>query len=194
MTITKEWLDYYKGSSNIFVETGTFHGDTTQLALDCGYDAVFSIECNDKFYNECTERFKNDKNVTLVHGDSSEEISKIIDDIDSKITFWLDAHFMWMDPDQDVSKYPDGGNVPLIAELQQIKNHKIKNHTILIDDIPHLNDLDPRGNRGEFPPTGTVETQMENLMDFIETINPDYEFELVEVPTVGQFLACIIKE
>lgn len=194
MSITPDLMKPYAKASDVFVETGTFHGDTTRMAVDMGYESVYSIECNENFYNENVERFKDDENVTLVHGDSAEEIAGIIEGIDKKITFWLDAHFMWMDPNQNIENYPDGGNVPLAKELQQIKDHPIKNHIILIDDIPHLNNLAPRGNNGEYPPTGTVETQMENLMDFVESINPDYEFELVDVEGVGQYLSCVVKE
>lgn len=193
MSITKEMLSDYKGDSKVFVETGTFHGKTTAMAVELGYDKVFSIECNEKFYQECSEKFKKNKNVKLVLGDSSEEIANIIKDVDSRITFWLDAHFMCMDPNQNLEDYPNGGEVPLIDELQQIKDHPIKNHTILIDDIPHLNDTTPREG-GKYPATGTVETQLENLKNFVKTINPNYQFKLVDVPSVGQFMACTIEE
>ena len=43
--------------------------------------------------------------------------------MDQKACFWLDAH-------------DEGGGVPTFEELDLIKNHSIKNHTIIVDDIP----------------------------------------------------------
>ena len=43
--------------------------------------------------------------------------------VDQKGCFWLDAH-------------DEGGGVPTFEELDLIKDHSIKNHTIIVDDIP----------------------------------------------------------
>ena len=48
-------------------------------------------------------------------------IPNIIHDIDEKITFWLDGHEFYQ--------------IPLLEELIAIKNHKIKDHIIMIDDV-----------------------------------------------------------
>ena len=62
-------------------------------------------------------------------GDSGNILYEVIKDIDSPITFWLDGHF-------------SGGSTalgseacPILKELDQIKKHPIKTHTILIDDL-----------------------------------------------------------
>lgn len=60
MLITPDLMKPYAKASNVFVETGTFHGHTTRMAVDMGYKSVYSIECNENFYNENAERFKND--------------------------------------------------------------------------------------------------------------------------------------
>lgn len=63
-----------------------------------------------------------------MQGDSSKDLWALIKDIDAPMTFWLDAHIF--------PPRPDGGkNCPLIEELEQIKRHPIKTHTILIDDM-----------------------------------------------------------
>lgn len=53
----------------------------------------------------------------------------VIKNINSSITFWLDGHYSGYDTAQGDE------NNPILKELEQIKKHHIKNHTILIDDI-----------------------------------------------------------
>lgn len=111
-----------------FIETGTFGGNAVQKALDVGFQEVRSIEFDARNYQYCLSRFKGNKRVKLVQGDSSKDLWALIKDIDAPMTFWLDAHIF--------PPRPDGGkNCPLIEELEQIKRHPIKTHTILIDDM-----------------------------------------------------------
>ena len=44
------------GRMDIFVETGTYKGDSVQDALDLGFKVVISVEKNKTFYQECFER------------------------------------------------------------------------------------------------------------------------------------------
>jgi len=62
-------------------------------------------------------------------GDSEFILEDIISKINEPITFWLDGHFSGWDTVQGER------NSPLMQELEIIKNHKIKTHTILIDDL-----------------------------------------------------------
>lgn len=188
MPITTEYLKEYK-STNIFIETGSHLGDGIQSALDSGYDKVLSIECKKEYYDHCVERFSGNDKVFLFYGDSSKDLSKMLEDIDQPVTIFLDAHYMWNDPNQVLEEHPGKGKIPLIDELTQIKNHKINDHVILIDDIGPLADLTPRG---EAPPTGSKETQINPLMEFCLTINPDYKFNVIDFFELGQLLMCYI--
>jgi hypothetical protein len=50
--------------------------------------------------------------------------------IDGPATFWLDGHYSC------VAMAGKGEtNTPLLAELESIRQHPVKTHTILIDDI-----------------------------------------------------------
>ena len=111
-----------------FVETGTYGGDGLQKALNAGFQEARSIEFDDHLVSGSRNRFANRANIKIYHGDSSKDLWNVIKDIDEPITFWLDAHIF--------PPRADGGkNCPLIEELEQIKQHPIKNHIILIDDM-----------------------------------------------------------
>lgn len=117
----KDYVNYY------FVETGTFGGEAIAKALAVGFQEARSIEFVPVSFRDGQKRFAGYKNVKLWHGDSALLLWDMIKDITKPITFWLDAHV-----------YPPqthGKNCPLIEELEQIKRHPIKTHTILIDDM-----------------------------------------------------------
>lgn len=114
-----------------YVETGSYTGNTIQKALDAGFKNVISFEITQKYYDICKERFKNNKNVKLILGDSYQLMFDSIKKINTPITFFLDAHLC--DNDTDYSTV--AGKCPLLYELDQIKKHSLKNHTILIDDV-----------------------------------------------------------
>ena len=153
----------FKGfPSSYFVETGTFSGDGVRKALEAGcFKKVFSIDVDLNGVRDCQRKFSRNKNVTIVHGNSRTDLWDIIKDLDGTITFWLDAHI-----------YPpvtDGRqNAPLLEELEQIKRHPIKTHTILIDDLSCC---------------GTLSfdyVTLEDLINKIKEINPDYTIKLLD--------------
>lgn len=116
-------------NNNIFIETGSLVGQGIEQALEAGFDKILSIELSEWHYVVCMNKFYSNSKVNLFLGDSSVILKNIIDQIDQPATFWLDGHY-------------SGGNTakgekesPLMEELEIIKNHKIKNHTIIIDDM-----------------------------------------------------------
>jgi len=106
----------------VFIETGSMGGDGIQQALDEGFQVVYSIEILPEWYNHCVERFKDNPNVHLILGDSGVALEGLLKTIDEPVTFWLDGH-------------KGAESTPLLKELEAIKNHPIKNHIILIDDL-----------------------------------------------------------
>jgi len=120
---------FKKYINNYFIETGSYLGDGIQQAIDAGFKKIISIELSDKYYNLCKNKFKNNLNVKIIHGDSFKILPTIISEINEPITFWLDGHYSC--DDTALGEYW----TPLIQELDEIKKHKIKNHTILIDDM-----------------------------------------------------------
>jgi len=200
MPATSNQLKKYN-NNKVFVETGTLIGDGVRRAIHAGYKKIISIECHPEYYRKSKERFSDYDNIEIIFGDSSKILFDVIKDVDEPITFWLDAHYMWNDPNQKLEKHPGEGYVPTHDELCQIKKHHIKNHTILIDDIVHLNDLSDRHAIYPFlwglfsyvkvhPPTGTTETLTENLKTFLLTVNSNYKFEVVKNKD-GNFFECL---
>ena len=112
-----------------FVESGSYLGDGIKAALDAGFPNVISIELTSKYYEHCKSRFRKDRRVTLVHGDTVQVLWDIIRDIDKPITFYLDGHFSGEDTGRGMMDYP------LVQELKTIAVHPIKTHTLIIDDV-----------------------------------------------------------
>jgi len=124
----EEFPNYY------FVETGTYLGKGIRFALRAQFAEIHSIEINPLFVAKARKLFVGYTNVHVWQGDSSSDLWNIIKNLDQQITFWLDGHCG--------SPRKDGGkNTPLIDELEQIKMHPIKTHTILIDDMHCCNTI-----------------------------------------------------
>ena len=110
-----------------FVETGTFDGQGIRYALRARFPEIHSVELFKVNVDNVSRMFLNNKNVHIHHGDSGEILWDVIKDLNKPITFWLDAHSGVDDPNQK--------NTPILEELEQIKMHPIKTHTILVDDM-----------------------------------------------------------
>ena len=157
MPFTNELLRY---ANPYFVETGSFKGDTIDIVNKSGlFKNIYSIEYSKEYYDAVCDRFKDSKNVTIFNGTSKTDLWEMIRNIDTPITFWLDAHWT-------------GGQVanedpvlicPILDELEQIKKHPIKTHTIMVDDMRLMNGRD-------FP------INISNILTKILEINPNYKF------------------
>jgi hypothetical protein len=111
----------------LFVETGTFLGDTT-LAMSDVFDHCWTVEIDPSLHAQARARFEGRMNITALQGSSGELIVPILNDIHAPAIFWLDGHY---------SHGKTGrGNVdtPILDELMRIFDHPIKTHVILIDD------------------------------------------------------------
>jgi hypothetical protein len=113
----------YKGNHKLFFETGTHKGDGVQNALDMGFEEVVSVEIIPELYEGCVKRFKDNNKVHLFLGDSNKRMEEMLKLIKEPSLIFLDGHF-------------DNGN-PLWKELEILKNHPIKTHTIIVDDMPN---------------------------------------------------------
>lgn len=154
----------------VFVETGTFGGNAIQKALDAGFEEVYSIDIDPICIKDARNRFKRNPNVHLFHKDSSYQLWDIIQGIHEPVVFWLDAHNGFPDPNLIGVK-----NTPLLEELEQIKRHPIKNHTILIDDL-HC--------------CGTLWFDfltLDQIIAKVLEINPDYDINFVPGGDDGEY-------
>lgn len=154
--------DFTEHLNPVFVETGSYAGWGIDAALEAGFDKIISIEVNDHFYQICRKRFTQYQNVDLHFGDSILVLPEILAGINERCTFWLDAHYM-SDPNTEGGMIP----VPLMEELEIIKQHPIKDHTILIDDIRLL-----RNHEAEW---ADLSYGVNDIEEFIYSINPKYK-------------------
>lgn len=170
--------------NDVFVETGTFEGDTAYKIANneiCKPTKIISLELSDIFFTRCKKRFENSSNVILYKGNSKYDLYHTIKDINTKITFWLDSHW---------SGTPDVGCdsetiCPILEELDQIKRHTIHSHTIIIDDICLMNNSDNKYNG--FPVT------RDQILSKIFEINPNYTIKYFNdyIASNNVLVACI---
>jgi len=157
-------------SGEVFVETGTYLGKGVRLALEAGFEEIHSLDIDPIMVENCQKKFANYKNVSIHHKDSSTQLWDVISEIDKPITFWLDAHNGFPDPNAHEVK-----NTCILDELEQIKNHPIKTHTILIDDL-HC--------------CGTIYfdyIKVGELVQKLFEINPNYSIEFIEGGDDGEY-------
>lgn len=183
MSVDKEVLRKYK--KNILIETGTYMGMTTKYAVEeLGYQKVYTIELQDYLYKISVGNLSHliaENKVVAILGNSNEKLSEILLEIDEPVTILLDAHI-------DGGNYvpgvtPDNVNwCPLYEELEIIKNHPIKTHTILVDDVRIIGKIGWGSN-----------VLLERIMNMIKEINPDYQFTFEEGETPEDVLVANIN-
>jgi hypothetical protein len=133
MPLSKEVLLKYKGNKRVFVETGSYKGDTIQLALDCGFEKIHSMEIYLPLYLECQKRFANEPKVKIWYGDTNFNFEDMMSIIGEPCIVWADAHCSGHD-----SSYNSDKPYPLVEELRVIEKQLfVRNfpHTIIMDDI-----------------------------------------------------------
>jgi hypothetical protein len=175
MSTNKNIFKDYKNP--VFLETGSLNGDSIQFAIESGFENIYSIELSDLYYNKCVNRFKGIDKVHLILGDSCEKLNTVIEQINCNITFWLDGHYSC--GDTALGKYWS----PLIQELEQIKKHHIKTHTIIIDDMQFW--IDDYKEKHHFT--------KDDIIKVIYEINPNYNISYIDGIVEKDILVCIAK-
>jgi hypothetical protein len=151
--------NFKKYPNEIFIETGSYVGDGIQQALDAGFKSVISIELSDKYYTISSNRFIYNTKVKIIKGDSFKVLPELLKNINEPVTFWLDGHHSC--GDTALGDYW----APLIQELDVIKEHPVKTHTIMIDDM--------RCWQAPNPVHGFYK---DDIFEKLKEINPDYKF------------------
>jgi hypothetical protein len=111
----------------VLLETGTFYGEMVE-AMKADFDLIYSIELSRELYEKAALRFKRDKNIQLIHGDSGIELGKLMDKINQATLFWLDGHYSAGETAKGTK------DTPVFEELCHILNSPDKGHIIIIDD------------------------------------------------------------
>ena len=164
--------------NDVYLDIGIWRGDSIQFAIDAGcFKKIIGIDINPESIDFCKSRFDfNNPDgfrnwITLVEGDSALCLWDVIKDIDTPITFFLDSHYSLL---EDEVKGPNP--FPLLDELDQINQHPIKEHTIIIDDFLYMTHPQITG--------WTIDTIEDKLME----INMYYSFNYIANPIIGNIL------
>lgn len=173
-------MNLSKYASPIFFETGTFFGGGTKVALRCGFKKVITIELQEYIYNQVISgdltgngedlvKEITDGSVQVYLGDSRQLMWKLIEPIEDRITFWLDAHIDGGNYRQ--GQTPDVPPCPLLYELEVIGQHKRKDHIILIDDLRIMGNIHSSGYGWGYG------VYLDEIQKLILKINPLYQFK-----------------
>ena len=113
---------------NVFVETGTFMGDTVAAAVPV-FGEIHTIELSPELAQKAFGRFEGVGKVRVHHGDSADRLLEILQQASGAPLIWLDGHY------SEGVTARGRGNTPVIEELKSIDRSGIANAVILIDDL-----------------------------------------------------------
>jgi hypothetical protein len=114
------------GALKMFVETGTFQGDSLRWASE-HFERVWTIEISPQYQAEAKAKVGPLPNVEFVLGNSADRLKQICGQLQGPALFWLDAH-------AGAGFFGKEDNCPLIAELDACLSGPSTGHCILIDD------------------------------------------------------------
>lgn len=147
-----------KYSYSTLVETGTYKGAMVE-AQKKRFKKIYSIELGKELYDKATERFKNNRNVTIVHGDSGKVLPQILEQINESAIFWLDGHY------SDGITARGEKDCPIFEEIDAIFNSTENNHVLLIDDARRFTGV------GDYP-------TIDQLTEYVQSKNEKYKVEV----------------
>ena len=148
-------IEKFKLKTKNFIETGTYKGDGVQLAIESGFENIFSIELNQELHDHSKTRFADVDFVKLCLGDSTDVLPVILEENkDLNFTFWLDGH--------DSGGHTSRGykSTPLLEELECILSRDKVGEIIYIDDMRTYNNFDEEVNE-------------KNIFDLVKRLKPN---------------------
>jgi hypothetical protein len=179
-------------STSVFIETGTFRGDTANWAASL-FNKVVTIEGLKSHHESATARLSGLKNVDCLYGDSRTVLGQVLKTLRGEPTlFWLDAHWM-------PGSYGDAGECPIIEELKLI-GEMSADSIILVDDARLFLAPPPRPHRASDWPTIDTVLEALNAPSNNTRYNVVYDDVIFSVPgalkdaTLGYFQNKITEE
>lgn len=131
--------------ARVFVETGTWRGDTVAKIAPC-VDRAITIELDQTLFEAARERFADTPTVEVILGDSGDVVGQLLPGLESPAVFWLDGHYSG----------PGTGlgtrETPIVAELEHLLAGADRRDVILIDDARLF------GNAPDYPTIDEIET------------------------------------
>jgi len=173
MPLYHNLLNKYK--NKVFVETGSWQGEGIKIALECGFERIFSIEISPQHVKVCRMMFKNESRVELIEGNSAVCLQTVLEKLKEPVTFWLDAH--------NAGYFAGIKNMEecaALGELDAIAKHEIKTHTIMLDDVRLMRE----------PAFGV---SIEEVVKKLQGINPKYRILYEDSPAAAQDIMVAVK-
>jgi|TARA_B100001093_G_scaffold411648_1_gene401170 hypothetical protein len=125
-------------SKSLWIETGTYYGDTTNILSKIS-DKVISIEADKRLMQLAEKKFENKKNVEILLGKSEDLLEKVISENIGydNICIYLDAHLCNDHLTNNKTFGQENSGTPLKLELEIIEKHlsNFSKVNVLIDDI-----------------------------------------------------------
>jgi hypothetical protein len=116
-----------KSNADLFIETGTFYGDMVDAVRE-RFLSIISIELDPTLHELARQRFRGDKRIQLLCGNSEILLPELLERIHEPGVFWLDAHY------SGARTALAQRETPIVTELVCLLAHPVKKHVILIDD------------------------------------------------------------
>ena len=115
-----------KSGATVFVETGTYHGDTIERFKNA-FRTIYTIEVDHELAQKARKRFAGTRHIDVLEGDSAIVLQAILERLHAPAVFWLDAHCSGENTAQG-AEY-----TPVLSEVRLILSRNIP-HLIAIDD------------------------------------------------------------
>ncbi len=114
--LAKRFLDLKEENSlDTVIETGTYHGVTTEWFAN-NFDNVYTVECNETYYNEAKNRISGYSNVKNYLMDSPVFLERILSEIEDENTIvFLDAHWYTNPVLDELEAIRKSGKKPILA-------------------------------------------------------------------------------
>ena len=113
----------------IFIETGTYKGDTCRL-VSPHFEKVHTIEIYEPLYNESLISFKDYDNIEAHLGASVDILPRLYNEFKDGAVFYMDAHISGFD-----SAYNPLHPLPLLKELEVINHKPLGPSLFIVDDL-----------------------------------------------------------
>jgi hypothetical protein len=111
----------------LVVETGTFLGDTAAFLSDHGCD-VITIELDPKLAALARLRFRGNRHVQLIEGDSGTRLPAVVQGLERPALFYLDAHYSGPGTGRGAIE------TPISAEIDFVLQRALAGSVVAIDD------------------------------------------------------------
>jgi hypothetical protein len=114
----------------VWVETGTYLGETTSCLANHS-PMVYSIEPEPTLYAQAAEKFRDRKNIRIIHGTSEEALPELVAGLTGDVNFWLDGHY------SAGITFKGSSDTPIKLELAAVARAlpRLGRVVVLIDDM-----------------------------------------------------------